>query len=52
MNYKKETIDDLDLFIYSIIGENKWDKIPPTKKFDIIKKYKEIQDLVKEKYSK
>lgn len=43
-------IDDTDLFIYSIIGEKEWEKIPPIKKIHILKKYNEIQKIVKKNY--
>ena len=43
-------IDDTDLFINSIIGENVWRKIPPIKKIHILKKYDEIQKIVKKNY--
>ncbi len=43
-------IDDTDLFIYSIIGEDQWQKIPPIKKIHILKKYNEIQNMVKKNY--
>jgi hypothetical protein len=46
----KEMIDDTDLFIYSIIGEQTWDKIPAIKKIHILKKYSEIQEIVKKNY--
>lgn len=41
-------IEDTDLFIYSIIGEDKWEKISPMKKIYILKKYHEIQKMIKE----
>ena len=43
-------IDDTDLFINSIIGEKVWQKIPPIKKIHILKKYDEIQQMVKKNY--
>ena len=50
MNQRKEIIDDTDFFVYSIIGEDKWEKIPAVKKLCILKKYSEIQDLIKANY--
>lgn len=41
-------VEDTDLFIYSIIGEDQWQKIPPIKKINILKKYYEIQKIVNE----
>ncbi len=46
MNQKKERINDPDLFIYSIIGEEKWDQISAIKKLHILQKFTEIQKLV------
>lgn len=50
MNETEQTINDTDLFVYSIIGEDKWEKIPPLKKMSILKLYSEIQDLVNANY--
>lgn len=50
MNRRKEIIDDTDFFVYSVIGEDKWNKIPPIKKLHILKKYSEIQDLINANY--
>lgn len=50
MNQRKEIIDDTDFFVYSIIGEEKWEKLSATKKLYILKKYSEIQDLVNANY--
>jgi len=50
MKQTAKTINDIDLFVYSIIGEDTWEKIPPVKKMSILKKYSEIQDLVNANY--
>jgi hypothetical protein len=43
-------IEDIDLFIYTIIGEKQWNNIPTMKKLYILKKYHEIQKIIKENY--
>ena len=44
-----DMVDDCELFVNSIIGE-KWDKLPAIKKMIILKKYNEIQEIVKKNY--
>ncbi len=46
---KNDIVDDCELFVNSIIGEE-WHKFPAVKKMVILKKYAEIQEIVKKNY--
>jgi len=42
-------VDDCELFVNSIIGED-WQRLPAVKKMIILKKFTEIQEIVKTNY--
>ena len=46
---RNDIVDDCELFVNSIIGED-WHKLPAVKKMIILKKYNEIQEIVKKNY--
>jgi hypothetical protein len=44
-----DMVDDCELFVNSIIGDN-WQRLPAVKKMIILKKFNEIQEIVKTNY--
>tara|TARA_R100000329_G_scaffold129008_1_gene107855 strand:+ start:2419 stop:2577 length:159 start_codon:yes stop_codon:yes gene_type:complete len=44
-----DMVDDCELFVNSIIGED-WQKLSAVKKMIILKKFNEIQEIVKKNY--